>query len=71
MTTGSSPLDAEDLRVRVGKALEDFLERQVPLLDEVSDELGPVVDGLTELRAKLPAELAAFAAKAAMAASVA
>ena len=47
--SGTSPLDAEDLRVRVGKSLDEFLASQVPVLDEVSDELTPVVDALAEL----------------------
>jgi geranylgeranyl diphosphate synthase, type I len=40
----SSPLDAEDLRVRVHKELEVFLESQQPVLDAVSDELLPILD---------------------------
>ena len=47
----SSPLDAEDLRSRVAKALEDFLAAQRPLLDEVSDDLAPLLDALTDLLA--------------------
>jgi geranylgeranyl diphosphate synthase type I len=48
---GRSPLDTEDVRVRVQKALDEFLAAQVPVLDEVSDELAPVVDALTGLLA--------------------
>ena len=42
-------LDTEDLRVRVQKCLDDFLARQVPDLDEVSADLVPLVDALTDL----------------------
>jgi geranylgeranyl diphosphate synthase type I len=42
--TASSPLDAEDLRVRVHKELEVFLESQQPVLDAVGDELLPILD---------------------------
>jgi geranylgeranyl diphosphate synthase, type I len=51
MTAGRSPLEAEDLRVRVQKVLEEFLARQVAVLDEVSDDLGPLVETLTDLLA--------------------
>jgi geranylgeranyl diphosphate synthase type I len=45
----TSPLDVDDLRARVGKRLEAFLEQQRPLLDSVSDELDPLVESLTGL----------------------
>jgi geranylgeranyl diphosphate synthase type I len=38
-----SPLDAEDLRERVNKTLGEFIERQRPRLDEVSEDLDAVV----------------------------
>lgn len=41
-----SPLDVEDLRVRVGDALADFLAGQTPVLDEISDQLTPAMDAL-------------------------
>jgi geranylgeranyl diphosphate synthase type I len=44
-----SPLDAEDLRVRVQKRLDDFMGAQVPLLDEVSPDLAPLAEALTDL----------------------
>ncbi|MGD9957177.1 MAG: polyprenyl synthetase family protein [Candidatus Nanopelagicales bacterium] len=49
MTTGSSPLDAEDLRVRVQKRLDDFLAQQLPVLDDVSPDLAPLSEALTDL----------------------
>ena len=44
-----SPLDAEDLRVRVQKRLDDFLATQVPLLDEVSPDLAPLSESIIDL----------------------
>jgi geranylgeranyl diphosphate synthase type I len=44
-----SPLDAEDLRVRVQKRLDDFMGAQVPLLDEVSPDLAPLAEALVDL----------------------
>ena len=44
-----SPLDAEDLRVRVQKRLDDFLAAQVPVLDDVSPDLAPLSDALLDL----------------------
>ncbi len=44
-----SPLDAEDLRVRVQKRLDDFLAAQVPILDHVSPDLTPLSDAITDL----------------------
>jgi geranylgeranyl diphosphate synthase type I len=44
-----SPLDAEDLRVRVQKRLDDFLGSQVPVLDDVSPDLAPLADALVDL----------------------
>ena len=46
-----SVLDAEGLRDRVQKRLDDFLQSQVPHLDEVSDDLSPLMDSLTGLLA--------------------
>lgn len=43
MPAQPSPLDAEDLRVRVHKVLETFLEEQQAVLDGVGDELLPVL----------------------------
>ena len=45
----TSPLDAEDLRVRVQKRLDDFLAVQVPILDDVSPDLAPLAEALTDL----------------------
>ncbi len=44
-----SPLDAEGLRVRVQKRLDDFLAVQVPILDDVSAELAPLSDAIVDL----------------------
>jgi len=46
-----SPLDRCDLRQRVQKALDEFLGRQLPVLDEVSPELNPLTDALADLLA--------------------
>ena len=48
-TYDGSPLDVEDLRVRVQKVLDDVLARQVPVLDAVSEELAPLTDALAAL----------------------
>jgi geranylgeranyl diphosphate synthase type I len=45
----TDPLDREDLRQRVQKALNAFLAGQLPLLDAVSEELSPLTDALGEL----------------------
>jgi len=47
--TSSGPLDREDLRQRVQKALNAFVGGQLPALDAISTELGPLTDALTEL----------------------
>jgi geranylgeranyl diphosphate synthase, type I len=44
-----SPLDAEDLRVRVHKALDDFLAQQMEALDGVSPDCAPLVEAIAEL----------------------
>jgi len=44
-----SPLDAEDLRARVHKVIDAFLESQQPVLRGVGDELGPLLDALVDL----------------------
>ena len=44
-----SPLDAEDLRPRVQKAVDDFVAGQQAVLDGVSDDLGPLVDAVSDL----------------------
>ncbi|MCU1672746.1 MAG: polyprenyl synthetase [Frankiales bacterium] len=41
-----APLDRDDLRQRVGKALSAFLSGQAPRLDAVSEQLGPLQDAL-------------------------
>jgi geranylgeranyl diphosphate synthase type I len=43
------PLDREDLRQRVQKALDGFVSRQVPRLDAVSEELSPLTDALSRM----------------------
>jgi len=47
----TSPLDAEDLRVRVRKHLDDFVATQVPRLDAVSEDLDVFTESLTDLLA--------------------
>jgi geranylgeranyl diphosphate synthase type I len=44
-----SPLDVEDLRVRVHKVLEDFLSRQAEMLEAVSQDCAPMVDAVADL----------------------
>jgi geranylgeranyl diphosphate synthase type I len=51
MPASPSPLDAEDLRVRVQKELETFLEGQQLVLDAVGDELLPILDAARSLLA--------------------
>ncbi len=51
MALQHSPLDVEDLRVRVHKELEAFLETQQPVLDAVADELLPILDAARSLLA--------------------
>ena len=45
----ASPLDREDLRQRVQKALNAFVAGQLPTLDAISEELEPLTDALTDL----------------------
>jgi geranylgeranyl diphosphate synthase type I len=45
----TSPLDVEDLRVRVHKSLDDFLARQVDALEAVSPDCAPMVESIAEL----------------------
>jgi geranylgeranyl diphosphate synthase type I len=47
--TAGSPLDAEDLRVRVHKALEDFCSRQAARLEQVTPECSPLVEAVADL----------------------
>jgi len=44
-----NPLDAEDLRVRVHKVLEDFLSRQTEALEAVSPDCAPMVEAVDDL----------------------
>jgi geranylgeranyl diphosphate synthase type I len=44
-----SPLDAEDLRTRVHKALDDFLARQADVLERVSPECAPLTEAIADL----------------------
>jgi len=44
----ASPLDAEDLRARVHKALAGFLDRQGPALESVSEDLEPAVHAIRD-----------------------
>ena len=45
----ASPLDAEGVRDRVQKTLDDFVARQAAVLEDVSVELVPLTDALTDL----------------------
>ena len=47
----TDPLDREDLRQRVQKALDGFVCGQLPVLDAISEELGPLTDALADLLA--------------------
>ena len=47
----ASPLDTEDLRARVQKVVDDFVARQEATLDGVSDDLGPLVEAVSDLLA--------------------
>lgn len=55
ITTGDAaaadraPLDRDDLRQRVQKALDGFVAGQLPYLEGVSEELGPLADALVQL----------------------
>jgi geranylgeranyl diphosphate synthase type I len=44
-----NPLDAEDLRARVHKLLEEFLSRQVQALESVSPDCAPMVEAVADL----------------------
>jgi geranylgeranyl diphosphate synthase type I len=44
-----NPLDAEDLRSRVHKVLDDFLSRQVATLEAVSPDCAPMVEAVADL----------------------
>jgi geranylgeranyl diphosphate synthase, type I len=44
-----SPLDAEDLRARVHKALDDFLARQADALERVSPTVAPLGEAIADL----------------------
>ncbi|HET9658328.1 MAG TPA: polyprenyl synthetase family protein [Kineosporiaceae bacterium] len=45
----ASPLDVEDLRSRVHKALDDFLARQADALERVSPECAPLIEAIADL----------------------
>ena len=47
--SSTSPLDVEDLRVRVRKHLDDFISIQVPRLDGVGEDLDVFTEALTDL----------------------
>jgi geranylgeranyl diphosphate synthase, type I len=47
--TPASPLDAEDLRTRVQKVLDDMLAHQSEILDRVSPDLAPLRDAIGDL----------------------
>ena len=49
MTAAQHALDAEDLRSRVDKAVDDMLARQTDVLDGVGDDLSPLMDALSDL----------------------
>jgi geranylgeranyl diphosphate synthase, type I len=43
----AGPLDAEDLRARVDRALEALLDRELSALGFLGDDAGPVTEALT------------------------
>ena len=43
------PLDAEDLRSRVDKSLDDLLAHQADVLDEVGEDLAPLMEAIADL----------------------
>ncbi len=45
----TSPLDADDLRPRVQKAVDDFISGQRAILDGVSDDLDPLIEAVSDL----------------------
>lgn len=45
----ANPLDAENLRLRVHKALDDFLARQADVLEQVSPECAPLAEAIAGL----------------------
>ena len=45
----TSPLDVDDLRPRVQKAVDDVIASQRDILDAVSDDLDPLVEAVTDL----------------------
>ena len=45
----SSPLEAEGLRDRVQKALDEFVALQTPRLDSISEDMGPMADSIVAL----------------------
>jgi geranylgeranyl diphosphate synthase type I len=49
VTTPGAPLDAEDLRSRVQKVLDDFLARQADVLEGVSLDLAPMAEAVGDL----------------------
>jgi geranylgeranyl diphosphate synthase type I len=48
-SSSGSPLDAEDLRTRIHKALDDFLARQAEALEQVSPECDQLLDAIADL----------------------
>ncbi len=53
-------LDLESLRDRVHKNLVDFIEQQTPQLDDISDDLSPLIDAISSLLSKGKRLRAAF-----------
>src|ERR1044072_2968507 len=49
VTPAPHPLDAEDLRSRVDKSVEDLPARQAAVLDDVGDDLSPLREALADL----------------------
>lgn len=43
------PLDAEDLRARLQKTIDDHLARQAARLEEIGPEMGVLLDGISDL----------------------
>jgi geranylgeranyl diphosphate synthase type I len=55
-----SPVDAEDVRVRVQSAIDDFLDGRTALLTDISGDLAPLGEAITDLMASGKRLRAAF-----------
>ena len=51
MATTASPFDVEDVRARVSRALTEYVDAQVPILEAISLDLSPLNDSSRSPRA--------------------